>query len=277
VFQLLQSDVVPESKIVAIALADEFALGVLSSRVHLTFALRAGGRLGVGDDPTYNHSECFDPFPFPPPVGEKATLIRELGARLDSFRKERLATRRGITITKIYNVLEKLRTNEPLNEAERGIHEAGLVSVLKQIHDELDAAVADAYGWPADLSPDEILERLVALNRERAAQERRGLVRWLRPEFQAPKEAQKPKQVEAELVEAEAKAAKPSFPKASADQVAAVRALLAAQHAPIRAGELARKFAQGKRVESRVSDLLEILAAIGQAQTENGTRYFAAK
>ncbi|MGH6876858.1 MAG: hypothetical protein ACREHV_05690 [Rhizomicrobium sp.] len=105
----------------------------------------------------------------------------------------------------------------------------------------------------------------------------RGLVRWLRPEFQAPKEARVPKQVEAELVEAETKSAKPTFPKAPADQVAAVRTLLAAQRAPIRAGELARKFAQGKRIEPRVSDLLEILAAIGQAQTENGTRYFAAK
>jgi hypothetical protein len=42
----------------------------------------------------------------------------------------------------------------------------------------------DAYGWPATLSDDGILERLVALNHERAAEEKRGLVRWLRPEFQ---------------------------------------------------------------------------------------------
>jgi hypothetical protein len=76
---------------------------------------------------------------------------------------------------------------------------------------------------------------------------------------------------------AETKTAKPAFPKAPADQVAALRTLLSAQRAPIRAGELARKFAQGKRIEFRVSDLLEILAAIGQAQTENGTRYFAVK
>ena len=74
------------------------------------------------------------------------------------------------------------------------IHEQGLVSVLKQIHDDLDAAVAEAYGWPvrqaqggpADLSVDEILRRLVALNAERADEERRGIVRWLRPEFQNP-------------------------------------------------------------------------------------------
>jgi len=44
-----------------------------------------------------------------------------------------------------------------------------------------------------------------------------------------------------------------------------------------RAGELARKLKQGKRVEPRVSELLQIMAAIGQAQTENGSRYFAAR
>jgi len=50
------------------------------------------------------------------------------------------------------------------------------VSVLKQIHDDLDAAVFAAYGWPADLTDEQILERLVALNAERAAEEARGLV-----------------------------------------------------------------------------------------------------
>lgn len=58
------------------------------------------------------------------------------------------------------------------------------MSVLKQIHDELDAAVFDAYGWPVTLTDEEILERLVALNAERAAEEARGLIRWLRPDFQ---------------------------------------------------------------------------------------------
>ena len=80
----------------------------------------------------------------------------------------------------MYNVLAKLRSGEALTAAERTIHEQGLVSVLRELHDELDAAVFDAYGWPATLSDEEILERLVALNAERAAEEKRGLVRWLR-------------------------------------------------------------------------------------------------
>ena len=63
--------------------------------------------------------------------------------------------------------------------------------------------MTEAYGWPADLGDEEILERLVALNHERATEERDGKVRWLRPEFQAPKEAaarKKVEQIEADLI-----------------------------------------------------------------------------
>jgi hypothetical protein len=201
-----------------------------------------------------------------------------LGARLDTFRKDRLAARKALTITKLYNVLEKVRRGELFDDKDQAIHEMGLISVLSQIHDEIDQAVAAAYGWPGDLSDDQVLERLVALNKERAAEERKGLIRWLRPEFQAPKEAaRRPQQVEAELVAAEETAGKPRFPSEAPDQVATVRAMLTAEGKPIRAGELARRFRQGRRVEPRVRDLLQIMAAIGQAQTENGSRYFVVR
>ena len=42
---------------------------------------------------------------------------------------------------------------------------------LQNAHAKLDAAVADAYGWPNDLSDEEILDRLLALNLERAEAE----------------------------------------------------------------------------------------------------------
>ena len=138
----------------------------------------------------------------------------------------------------MYNVLEKLRAGAELTAKERVIHEQGLVSVLKQIHDELDAAVFAAYGWPVTLSDEEILERLVALNHERAEEEKRGIVRWLRPEFQnpqgkkeavqdeipgtAPKKAKRSAQPETP-----AKADKRAWPKELPQQVAAVRDLLA--------------------------------------------------
>ena len=39
------------------------------------------------------------------------------------------------------------------------------------VHDRLNAAVADAYGWDADLSDEQVLERLLALNLERYEEE----------------------------------------------------------------------------------------------------------
>ena len=184
VFQFIHADIIPEGKICVIALEDAWVIGTLSSRVHVTWALAAGSRLE--DRPVYAKTRCFDPFPFPDPDEFTKQRIRNLGEQLDAHRKRQQEQHPDLTITGMYNVLEKLRSGEVLTAKEKQIHEQGLVLVLKQIHDELDAAVFDAYGWPHGLSDEEILERLVALNAERAAEERRGIIRWLRPEFQNP-------------------------------------------------------------------------------------------
>ena len=42
--------------------------------------------------------------------------------------------------------------------------------MLKELHDELDAAVLQAYGLEAGLSNDALLTYLVALNAQRAAE-----------------------------------------------------------------------------------------------------------
>ncbi len=104
---------------------------------------------------------------------------------------------KSLTLTGLYNVLQALREGRPLTAKEKLIHSAGLVGVLKELHDALDAAVLQAYGWadltPLDQSLDELLTRLVALNARRAVEEAAGTVRWLRPDFQNPaKELSKP-------------------------------------------------------------------------------------
>jgi hypothetical protein len=211
VFQFLDADILPDNMLVNIALPDAYALGVLSSRVHVAWALTAGGRLGVGNDPRYNKSRCFEPFPFPAATADQQTEIRALAEELDAHRKRQQAAHPALTLTGMYNVLERLRSGDALNAKEKAIHEQGLVSVLRELHDRLDAAVLAAYGW-SDLAPalvgrpgatlpladkapeqaaaeEELLSRLVALNAERAAEEARGHVRWLRPEFQNPSAA----------------------------------------------------------------------------------------
>jgi hypothetical protein len=172
--------------LVIVAVDDGFSLGVLNSRIHVTYALAAGGRLGVGNDPRYNKSRCFDPFPFPDCTEPQRERIRKIAEELDAHRKRVQAQHPGLTLTGMYNVLEKIRTNQPLNSKDKDIHDQALVSLLKQLHDDLDAAVFEAYNWPKTLTDAEILERLVQLNAERAREESQGQIRWLRPDYQIP-------------------------------------------------------------------------------------------
>ena len=277
-FTFVSGSVLPDHKLYAVASDDALLLGVLSSHVHEVWALEAGGTLE--DRPTWTNSTCFLPFPFPDCAEAQKHRIRELGEALDAHRKRQQAAHPGLTITDMYNVLEKLRSGEELTAKDRRVHEQGLVSVLKQIHDDLDAAVADAYGWPADLPDDEILRRLVALNAERAEEERRGVVRWLRPRFQNPTGAAPAVQADLALPAAGAagkgppKAAdKAEWPRTLPDQARAVRAALAAHTAPATAAELARSFSGAK--PDRVAELLATLASLGQARRAGDGRYAA--
>jgi hypothetical protein len=57
-----------------------------------------------------------------------------------------LAAHGDLTLTGLYNVLEKLRSGEALTPKEQDMHERGLISVMKHLHDQIDVAVFDAYG-----------------------------------------------------------------------------------------------------------------------------------
>jgi hypothetical protein len=201
-FQFLDASVLPDNKLIAIASDDAAWLGVLSSQIHVEWALAAGSWLGVGNDPVYVKSRCFETFPFPHDdtglTPELTDRIRHLAEQIDAHRKARQAAFESVTLTGLYNLLDKLRRAEPLSPKEKVLHEQGLVSVLRSLHDELDAAVLAAYGW-SDLGPvpwadeaaravwtEAVLERLVALNARRAAEEAAGTIRWLRPDFQDP-------------------------------------------------------------------------------------------
>ncbi|MEI7908852.1 MAG: DNA methyltransferase, partial [Verrucomicrobiota bacterium] len=154
VFQFIHSATLADHKILCVACGDAYSLAVLSSIAHVVWAFATGGRLGVGNDSVYNKTRCFDPFPFP--ATEEGTLkqrIRDLGERLDMHRKRQQELYPDLTLTGIYNVLEKLRTGAALDAKDRAVHDHALVSVLKQIHDDLDAAVLEAYGW-MDLGRD---------------------------------------------------------------------------------------------------------------------------
>lgn len=152
----------------------------------MAWARSAGTRLGVGNDERYNNPRCFDAFAFSDPPADRRSVIAAVAEHLDAHRKSAIARDERVTMTGMYNVVAKLRSGEALTPKERAIHELAACGVLRDIHDELDALVAEAYGWPWPMSDAEILDRLVALHDVRVEEESRGIIRWLRPEFQAP-------------------------------------------------------------------------------------------
>ena len=90
-FQFLDASILPDNKLVAIAWSEAFHHGVLFSQVHGLWSLAAGSFLGVGNDPVYVKSTCFDTFPFPdddtglPP--ELRQKISTLAEQIDTHRK----------------------------------------------------------------------------------------------------------------------------------------------------------------------------------------------
>jgi hypothetical protein len=116
-------------------------------------------------------------------TGAEKGKIRAVAEELNAHRKARQSEHPKLTLTQMYNVLEKVREGEPLDEDDERIKRDGLVLILRELHDTLDALVCSAYGWPVDISNDQIVERLVALNKGRVLEESSGKVRWLRSEL----------------------------------------------------------------------------------------------
>lgn len=174
-----------------IACDDAAILAVLNSSVHRLWAQHPanGARQGKGNDPRWRNTNCFFPFPFPAMTPAVRTKLRALGESIEQHRRARQQEHPTLGLTDIYNVVVKLQRKEALSAEEETLADRALARTLVDLHAQLDRAVLDAYGWPHEATDDELLGRLVELNRSRAAEEAAGKVRWLRPEFQAAGEA----------------------------------------------------------------------------------------
>ena len=291
-FQFLEVDILPDDKLIAIGLEDAFYLGVLSSRLHVYWALATGGNMGIGNDPIYNKSKCFDAFPFPVATPEQQKSIRELAEQIDAHRKKQQATYPELTLTGMYNVLEKIRANDTLEERDKTIHSQGLVSILLELHDKLDRAVFDAYGWadlaeklvglPGATTPlpnksefqseaeEVLLCRLVKLNAQRAAEETRGEIRWLRPEYQNPNAVIAPTQVEAEFDfghdKTASKTKKQTWPKDMREQISILRNTLGNESMALE--EIIMRFKTPKTTAPLIISALAALVEMGQVEKQ---------
>jgi hypothetical protein len=162
IFVWMNADVVPDKSLHITVREDDYFFGILHSRVHEVWSLALGTQLRELESGfRYTATSTFETFPFPWPPGREpedsplveaiAEAARELVRQRDSWLNppdaapEALAKR---TLTNLYN-------KRP--------------AWLENAHRKLDGAVFAAYGWPAALTDAELLERLLALNRERAA------------------------------------------------------------------------------------------------------------
>ena len=185
-FVWLDSTVAPDHQLIAITRDDDTTFGILHSRFHEMWALRQCTWLGVGNDPRYTPSTTFETFPFPEgltpdiPAAEyannpRAQKIAAAAQQLDELRNNWLNP--PDLVIRVPEVVKGYpdRILPKDGAAEQVLKQRTLTSLynarpawLANAHRDLDGTVAAAYGWPSDLSDEEMLSRLFALNQTRA-------------------------------------------------------------------------------------------------------------
>jgi hypothetical protein len=207
-------------------------------------------------------------------INQIGTTKIELGL-LDSHRKRQQEQHPGLTLTGIYNVLEKLRSGDPLTAKEKQIHDQGLITVLRQIHDELDAAVLEAYGWQdlsAHASHCSVGLRPSLANEEAPSLSPNG-IDGHRPPLQGTLVGTDPDSSQSKIRNQKSSIINPSSPIAwpdrLPDQVAILRKLIASYDksvvTPYEAESLSALFGRkNKKRTEQIEGILETLKGLGQ-------------
>jgi hypothetical protein len=203
IFVWLPSAFLPDHKLRAIAFDSDYWFGVLHSHFHEIWALKQGSRLQTR--PCYTPTTCFETFPFPHPTPAHEAAIAAAAKELNELRERWLnppewtqthtLTFPGSAAGPWASYVDpqtvdpqtgigpvRYQRLEPRDEESAAkLKKRTLTNLynerpawLAHAHANLDAAVAAAYEWPANLNDEEILERLLALNLERAAEEKRA-------------------------------------------------------------------------------------------------------
>ncbi len=191
VFRWASPVVIPDTRVIIIDSEADTVFGILSGKFHEVWTLANCQYHGVGNDPVYTPSDCFETFPFPKgltpniPAADyandpRAQAIAAAAASLNELRENWLNP--PDLVKRVPEVVEGYPDRIlPVDEkAEKILKKRTLTNLynerpawLDNAHRALDAAVAAAYGWEEDfrsgkLTDEEILKRLFELNQDRA-------------------------------------------------------------------------------------------------------------
>ena len=181
-FVWLDARVCPDCQLIVIARDNDTTFGILHSRFHEAWSLRLGTWLGKGNDPRYTPTTTFETFPFPeglsPDISAanyandpRAAAIAAAARRLVELRDRWLNPPEWIEWVDEPVPRYPKRPVPRDEDAAKALKKRTLTNLynarpqwLADAHAALDAAVAAAYGWSADISDDEVLRELLALN-----------------------------------------------------------------------------------------------------------------
>ncbi len=130
-FAFLDATVRPSEKIVVFTFESYESFAVMQSRVHDIWARFFSSTLK--DDLQYTPSDCFETFPFPG-GNEEDAILASAGETYYEFRKK-LMLQRNEGLTQVYN-----RFHDPEEDCLE-------IARLRELHNLMDRAVLDAYGW----------------------------------------------------------------------------------------------------------------------------------
>jgi type II restriction/modification system DNA methylase subunit YeeA len=164
IFVWIPAHVLPANLIILVARSDDYFMGMLQSWLHELWSRKMGTQLREAESGyRYTPTTTFETFPFPWPPGTEPTgepRVQAIAAAAKDLVEQRDAWLHPPGLAEAE--LKKRTLTNLYNERPAWLDAA---------HKRLDAAVFDAYGWPHDLTDEEILARLLALNLERAAKQ----------------------------------------------------------------------------------------------------------
>ena len=170
----------PDSQLIVIARDHDTTFGILHSRFHEIWSLRLGTSLE--DRPRYTPSTTFETFPFPagltPEVpaadyegNPRAAAIAEASRRIVELRDRWLNPPEWVELVDEPAPGYPRRPVPRDEETAKALRKRTLTNLynarpqwLVDAHAALDVAVAAAYGWPADITDDDALREMLALN-----------------------------------------------------------------------------------------------------------------